>query len=266
MDRAKKKVIFIDVGITRDHLPSLLRVEKNKVDKYNQLKLDYQNKGYQVDVFGFSLGALGSYYSRNDRVFKELGVQPRKMEEARTAVCSASMTGSHAVWHFFVSNQEQGHINRQWNHVDERFDDRYQMDARARINSRRPDARTHLDVLHSQRRSQENASGANAIPVASTSNRTNSRQTNSRNVPDARQAINRNVSDAREMLSSDNPRRNQNIVSQTWAPSAPIVAEISQPTSTASQPLNATDRQSIDNISSQLQQLLNQVSQIRSQW
>lgn len=122
VDKSKKTAIFIDVNVCIDKMTTMVRNERHRHVRYNQLKLDYTERGYETKILGYIVGSCGSYYDRNDLALKSIGVQPRDFEKVRVKSVVAAIKGSNEVWKAFVTGRQQGKVKRDWNHTSRDYD------------------------------------------------------------------------------------------------------------------------------------------------
>ena len=90
-----KKVLIIDVCCPFDNNAEALRdAEQRKLDKYEGLKQFFVGQGKQCKVFGFVIGALGSWHPANENVLRELGMSKRYRSLFRKLCCTDAIQGS----------------------------------------------------------------------------------------------------------------------------------------------------------------------------
>lgn len=122
VDKEKMTATFIDVNVCIDKMSTMARNERTRLERYNQLKLDYIDQGYATQVFGYIIGSCGAYYDRNDRVLKAIGVQSRDFEKVRVESTTEAIKGSNEVWKAFVCMQQRGRVKRNWNQTGREYD------------------------------------------------------------------------------------------------------------------------------------------------
>ena len=89
------KVVIIDVCCPFDNDAEALRdAEQRKLNKYEGLKQFFIGQGKQCEVFGFVIGALGSWHPANEKVLRELGMSKRYRSLFRKLCCSDAIQGS----------------------------------------------------------------------------------------------------------------------------------------------------------------------------
>ena len=89
------KVLIIDVCCPFDNNAEALRdAEQRKLNKYEGLKQFFVGQGKQCQVFGFVVGALGSWHPANENVLRELGMSKRYRSLFRKLCCTDAIQGS----------------------------------------------------------------------------------------------------------------------------------------------------------------------------
>jgi len=87
--------VIIDVCCPFDNDAEALRdAEQRKLNKYEGLKQFFIGQGKQCEVFGFVIGALGSWHPANEKVLRELGMSKRYRSLFRKLCCSDAIQGS----------------------------------------------------------------------------------------------------------------------------------------------------------------------------
>ena len=90
-----KKVLIIDVCCPFDNNAEALRdAQQRKLGKYEGLKQFFVGQGKQCKVFGFVIGALGSWHPANENVLRELGMSKRYRSLFRKLCCTDAIQGS----------------------------------------------------------------------------------------------------------------------------------------------------------------------------
>jgi hypothetical protein len=93
------KVLIIDVCCPFDNDAEALRdAEQRKLNKYEGLKQFFIGQGKQCHVFGFVIGALGSWHPANENVLRELGMSKRYRSLFRKLCCTDAIQGSTNVY------------------------------------------------------------------------------------------------------------------------------------------------------------------------
>ncbi len=72
--------------------------EQRKLNKYEGLKQFFIGQGKQCHVFGFVIGALGSWHPANENVLRELGMSKRYRSLFRKLCCTDVIQGSTNVY------------------------------------------------------------------------------------------------------------------------------------------------------------------------
>lgn len=89
------RVVIVDVCCPFENGPEALRdAEQLKVAKYEQLKQHFLSKGSQCEVFGFPVGALGSWHPPNEVVLRRLGMTKSYKSLFRKLCCTDAIQGS----------------------------------------------------------------------------------------------------------------------------------------------------------------------------
>ena len=89
------KVLIIDVCCPFDSNAEALRdAEQRKLYKYEGLKQFFVGQGKQCEVFGFVIGALGSWHPANENVLRHLGMSKRYRSLFRKLCCTDAIQGS----------------------------------------------------------------------------------------------------------------------------------------------------------------------------
>ena len=89
------KVLIIDVCCPFDSNAEALRdAEQRKLNKYEGLKQFFVGQGKQCEVFGFVIGALGSWHPANENVLRHLGMSKRYRSLFRKLCCTDAIQGS----------------------------------------------------------------------------------------------------------------------------------------------------------------------------
>ena len=89
------RISIIDVCCPFDNNPDALAdAEKRKLNKYEHLKHHFISKGLNCEVFGFVVGALGSWYPKNEAVLRNLGMTRSYKSLFRKLCCSDVIQGS----------------------------------------------------------------------------------------------------------------------------------------------------------------------------
>lgn len=103
------KAAIIDVCCPFDNGPnSLHQAAQNKVDKYQSTRQALLDKGYQdVVVLPFVVGALGTWYSSNEKVLTRLGISKRYRKLMRKLCCTDAIKGSRDIYVEHVSGHRQ---------------------------------------------------------------------------------------------------------------------------------------------------------------
>ncbi|CAB4024738.1 Hypothetical predicted protein [Paramuricea clavata] len=83
------KVLIINVCCPFDNNAEALRdAEQRKLNKYEGLKQFFVGQGKQCEVFGFVIGALGSWHPANENVLRQLGMSKRYRSLFRKLCCT----------------------------------------------------------------------------------------------------------------------------------------------------------------------------------
>ena len=89
------KVLIIDVCCPFDNNAEALRdAEQPKLNKYEGLKQFFVGQGKQCQVFGFVIGALGSWHPANENVLRELGMSKCYRSLFPKSCCTDEIQGS----------------------------------------------------------------------------------------------------------------------------------------------------------------------------
>jgi hypothetical protein len=73
---------------------SLEEAVARKEVKYNHLKTFFEAQGKSCNVFGFAVGALGTWFPGNEQVLTALNMTPRYKNLFRKLCCSDTIQGS----------------------------------------------------------------------------------------------------------------------------------------------------------------------------
>ena len=88
------KVLIIDVCCPFDSNTEALRdAEQRKLNKYEGLKQFFVGQGKQCEVFGFVIGALGSWHPANENVLRHLGMSKRYRSLFGKLCCTDAIQG-----------------------------------------------------------------------------------------------------------------------------------------------------------------------------
>ena len=86
---------IIDVCCPFDNGPEALSDAKNlKLNKYEPHKHFFTSQGKQCEVYGFVVGALGSWYPRNEATLRALGMTRTYKSLFRKLCCTDAIQGS----------------------------------------------------------------------------------------------------------------------------------------------------------------------------
>jgi hypothetical protein len=66
--------------------------------KYIHIKTHFEAQNKSCDVFGFAIGALGTWHLGNERVLSALGMSPRYKNLFRKLCCSDVIQGSTEIY------------------------------------------------------------------------------------------------------------------------------------------------------------------------
>ena len=89
------KVIIIDVCCPFDNDPEALTDAENcKLNKCEFLKHFFTSQGKYSEVYGFVVGALGSWYPRNEAILRALGMTRSYKSLFRKLCCTDAIKGS----------------------------------------------------------------------------------------------------------------------------------------------------------------------------
>ena len=88
-------VTIIDVCCPFENGPEAMEeaVARKEV-KYNHLKTFFEAQGKSCNVFGFAVGALGTWFPGNEQVLTALNMTPRYKNLFRKLCCSDTIQGS----------------------------------------------------------------------------------------------------------------------------------------------------------------------------
>ena len=89
------RISIIDVCCPFDNNHEALSdAENRKLNKYDHLKHHFISKGLNCEVFGFVIGALGSWYPKNEAVLRNLGMTRSYKSLFRKLCCTDVIQGS----------------------------------------------------------------------------------------------------------------------------------------------------------------------------
>ena len=101
-----KEVTIIDVTCPFDNgEDALSTADLNKVNKYNHLKTFFHQQGIKCNMFGFVIGALGSWHPNNEAVLNQLQMSHSYKSLFRKLCCSDVIRGSAEVYYHHMDNQ-----------------------------------------------------------------------------------------------------------------------------------------------------------------
>ena len=93
------RVVIIDVCCPFENGPEALRdAEQLKIAKYEPLKQHFQSMGSQCEVFGFPVGALGSWHPGNEIVLRRLGMTKSYKSLFRKLCCTDVIQSSSDIY------------------------------------------------------------------------------------------------------------------------------------------------------------------------
>ena len=102
------KVTIIDVTCPFDNGPDALRLAaEGKELKYSTLKEALVAQGKDVEVFGFAVGSLGSWYPGNERALRRLGISKRYRTLMRRLLCIDALKASRDIYVEHMSGHRQ---------------------------------------------------------------------------------------------------------------------------------------------------------------
>ena len=91
----QRNVLIIDVTCPFDNdSRALAEAAEHKFNKYIHLKEHFISRGLKCDIFPFVIGALGSWYPKNELLCSQLGMTRRYKSLFRKLCCSDAIQGS----------------------------------------------------------------------------------------------------------------------------------------------------------------------------
>ena len=100
------EVTIIDVTCPFDNDDdALATADFNKVTKYNHLKEHFQKQGFKCNIFGFVIGALGTWHPNNEAVLNQLQMSYSYKSLFRKLCCSDVIRGSAEIYYRHMDNQ-----------------------------------------------------------------------------------------------------------------------------------------------------------------
>lgn len=102
-------VIIIDVCCPFDNDVDALRMaEERKITKYAGLKQFFVDQGKKCEVFGFVIGALGTWYPSNENILRHIGMAKSYRSLFRKLCCSDVIQGSTDVYRDHLGLSDDG--------------------------------------------------------------------------------------------------------------------------------------------------------------
>ena len=91
----QKNVLIIDVTCPFDNdSRALAEAAEHKFTKYTDLKEHFISRGFKCDIYPFVIGALGSWYPKNELLCSQLGMTRRYKSLFRKLCCTDAIQGS----------------------------------------------------------------------------------------------------------------------------------------------------------------------------
>uniref|UniRef100_A0A1B6CMU0 Reverse transcriptase domain-containing protein n=1 Tax=Clastoptera arizonana TaxID=38151 RepID=A0A1B6CMU0_9HEMI len=104
----ERTVRIVDVAVPFENRSlALVEAGNHKVNKYASLAEKYREKGYEVSLDAFILGALGSWDRANEGVLKHLRVSPRYARVLRRLMVSDVIRWSRDIYVTHVTGHQQ---------------------------------------------------------------------------------------------------------------------------------------------------------------
>ena len=106
--RDGNEVIIIDVACPFENDSDALQTAADrKCEKYNYLKNHFSTTGKNAKVFGFIIGALGTWYPKNEEVLNALRISKKYRKLFRKLCCTDAIQGSRNIYVEHLTNQKQ---------------------------------------------------------------------------------------------------------------------------------------------------------------
>lgn len=106
------RAIIIDVCCPFDNdVDALREAEQRKLTKYEGLKRHFVDSGKQCEVFGFVIGALGTWYPPNEVILRKLGMSKSYRSLFRKLCCSDAIQGSNDVYRSHLGIPEEDELS-----------------------------------------------------------------------------------------------------------------------------------------------------------
>lgn len=81
---------------------ALLEAEQRKVEKYDILKQHFLSTGLKCEVFGFVIGALGTWHPNNEQVLRRLGMSKSYKNLFQKLCCTDVIQGSTDIYRHYL--------------------------------------------------------------------------------------------------------------------------------------------------------------------
>ena len=96
-------ILIIDVTCPFDNdVTALSDAAEHKFLKYQPLKDHFLSRGFKCEIYPFVVGALGSWYKKNELLCSQLGMTRRYKSLFRKLCCSDSIQGSTDIYRFHL--------------------------------------------------------------------------------------------------------------------------------------------------------------------
>ena len=106
--RDGNNVIIIDVACPFENDADALQTAADrKCSKYQPLADHFKAQGKNAKVFGFIVGALGSWFPKNEEVLNALRISKKYRELFRKLCCTDAIQGSRNIYVEHLTNQKQ---------------------------------------------------------------------------------------------------------------------------------------------------------------
>ena len=101
--KENNRAIIIDVCCPFVNSPEALSDAENlKLSKYEVLKHFFNSQGIHCDVYGFVVGALGTWYPRNEATLRALGMTRSYKALCRKLCCTDAIQGSTTILRYHM--------------------------------------------------------------------------------------------------------------------------------------------------------------------
>ena len=98
LNEEQKKAYLVDVTCPCETTANMAAARQRKLDKYADVKVKLEEKGYETVLDAFVVGTLGTWDPKNDPLLRKLGIGRKYGTLFKKLCCRDAIAGSYEVW------------------------------------------------------------------------------------------------------------------------------------------------------------------------